>query len=167
VRKDKLGELDSKLRGDGRQSSEDQSAESQVGVETAEVDIQKDVREVSESGSKKNKKHKKLTKSQKCESLATKALSGNPAKRGEVVAELSKKSSAVSAAVVKATKFSINPTWLVPTMLGLMVIGVLWIVIFYLTASIGGYPVPALRYGNLAAGFGLIIVGFGLSTKWK
>jgi hypothetical protein len=94
----------------------------------------------------------------------SKARSGNPAKRGELLGEVRQKAAVVAA---KVEKFSVNPPWLVPTMLGLMIIGVAWVVIFYLTASIGGYPIPALRYFNLAVGFGFIIVGFGLATKWK
>lgn len=62
-----------------------------------------------------------------------------------------------------------NPAWLVPVMLGLMVIGLVWIVTYYLTANRmgGGFPIPPLRAWNLAIGFALIIAGFGLTTRWK
>ncbi len=60
-----------------------------------------------------------------------------------------------------------NPRWLVPTMLGLMVLGLVWIVTYYLTSSGLGLPVPALGTWNLLVGFVLIIVGFGLTTRWK
>ncbi|QAY69545.1 cell division protein CrgA [Xylanimonas protaetiae] len=62
-----------------------------------------------------------------------------------------------------------NPAWLVPVMLGLMVLGLVWIVVYYLSASRvgGGFPIPALHQWNLAIGFVLIIAGFGLTTQWK
>ncbi|CAM3406020.1 cell division protein CrgA [Isoptericola cucumis] len=60
-----------------------------------------------------------------------------------------------------------NPRWLVPTMLGLMLIGLAWIVLYYLTAPGMGLPIPALGGWNLAVGFVFIIAGFGLTTRWK
>ena len=60
-----------------------------------------------------------------------------------------------------------NPRWLVPTMLTLFLVGVLWVVTFYLTSGGLRLPIPALGQWNIAAGFALILVGFGLSTRWK
>jgi hypothetical protein len=60
-----------------------------------------------------------------------------------------------------------NPRWLVPTMLGLMLVGLAWIVLYYLTAPGMGLPIPALGGWNLAVGFVLIIAGFGLTTRWR
>ncbi|GII98832.1 uncharacterized protein UPF0233 [Sediminihabitans luteus] len=62
---------------------------------------------------------------------------------------------------------SVNPRWLAPTMLGLLVVGLAWIVLFYLTSGRADLPIPALRNWNLAVGFALIIAGFGLTTRWK
>lgn len=60
-----------------------------------------------------------------------------------------------------------NPRWLVPTMLTLFIVGILWVVTFYLTSGGLRLPIPALGQWNIAAGFALILVGFGLSTRWK
>jgi hypothetical protein len=60
-----------------------------------------------------------------------------------------------------------NPRWLAPVMLTLMILGLVWIVTFYLTSSDLGLPIPQIGQWNLAVGFGLIIVGFGLTTRWK
>ena len=60
-----------------------------------------------------------------------------------------------------------NPRWLVPTMLTLFIVGVLWVVTFYLTSGGLRLPIPALGQWNIAAGFAFILVGFGLSTRWK
>lgn len=62
-----------------------------------------------------------------------------------------------------------NPAWLVPVMLGLMILGLVWIVVYYITANRvgGGFPIPPLGNFNLLVGFVLIIGGFGLTTQWK
>lgn len=58
-----------------------------------------------------------------------------------------------------------NPVWFVPVMLGLMVVGLLWIVVFYITSQ--RFPVEALGRWNLGIGFGLMLVGFGMTTRWR
>ncbi len=60
-----------------------------------------------------------------------------------------------------------NPAWLVPTMLTLFVVGALWVVVYYLTSSRWGLPIPPLRDWNLAIGFGMILAGLGLATRWQ
>lgn len=59
-----------------------------------------------------------------------------------------------------------NPRWLVPTMLGLMLLGLAWIVLFYLSGP-AQLPIPALGAWNLGVGFAFIIAGFALTTRWK
>jgi hypothetical protein len=59
-----------------------------------------------------------------------------------------------------------NPRWLVPTMLGLMLVGLAWIVLFYLSGP-AQLPIPPLGAWNLAVGFAFIIAGFALTTRWK
>lgn len=54
--------------------------------------------------------------------------------------------------------------WVAPLMVGFLVLGLAWIVVFYLS---GSYPVPPLHNWNILAGFGLIAIGFGLSTQWR
>lgn len=63
-----------------------------------------------------------------------------------------------------ARKYS--PAWLAPVMLAMFIIGILWIVVFYLSTT-SQYPIPALGRGNLLAGFAFILAGFGLSTQWR
>jgi hypothetical protein len=59
-----------------------------------------------------------------------------------------------------------SPVWLAPLMLALFGIGVLWLVVFYITE--GNMPfVSGLENWNLLVGFGFIIAGFGLSTQWR
>lgn len=57
-----------------------------------------------------------------------------------------------------------SPRWLVPLMVALFVVGLAWIVVYYVTSA--AYPLPIGNW-NLAAGFAFIIAGFGLSTQWR
>lgn len=64
-----------------------------------------------------------------------------------------------------------SPSWLAPAMVACFVVGLTYIVVFYIAGSsipvmntIGG-SINALV--NVGIGFGFIIVGFTLSTKWK
>ncbi|MCW2615092.1 MAG: putative rane protein [Frankiales bacterium] len=59
-----------------------------------------------------------------------------------------------------------SPVWLAPLMLALFGIGVLWLVVFYITQ--GDMPlVSGLDNWNLLVGFAFIIGGFALSTQWR
>ncbi len=51
-----------------------------------------------------------------------------------------------------------------PVMVVLMVIGLIWIVTAYVTQL--AYPVPGIGPWNIAAGFGVALVGFVLLTRW-
>ena len=62
-------------------------------------------------------------------------------------------------------KSKVSPPWLVPTMLGLLLVGLAWIALYYVTG--GNLPISALGAWNLAVGFTLIIGGVALSTKWR
>jgi hypothetical protein len=50
-------------------------------------------------------------------------------------------------------------------MLGLMLVGLVWIVVYYISGT--QYPVPSWGAGNLAAGFGVVLVGFAMTTRWR
>jgi hypothetical protein len=58
-----------------------------------------------------------------------------------------------------------NRSWVAPVMLALFLIGLAWIVLFYVTK--GDLPIKGLGNWNIVAGFGFIAVGFGVSTQWK
>lgn len=58
-----------------------------------------------------------------------------------------------------------NPRWYVPVMVGLMLLGLVWIVVFYLTQQ--QYPVPGIGLYNLGIGFGIAMVGFLMTTRWR
>ena len=58
-----------------------------------------------------------------------------------------------------------SPRWLVPLMITCFVVGLLWVVVYYITQT--EYPIGGIGLWNMGIGFGLIIVGFILSTRWK
>jgi hypothetical protein len=55
--------------------------------------------------------------------------------------------------------------WVAPLMLAFFVLGLAWIVLFYVTQ--GSMPVSALGNWNIVVGFGFIAGGFVVSTQWK
>lgn len=69
----------------------------------------------------------------------------------------------------KSQKVEVSPRWLVPTMLTCWLLGLAWIATFYVTASTDtDLPVMTdLGNWNLGIGFGAIIIGVVLSTRWR
>ena len=58
-----------------------------------------------------------------------------------------------------------SPGWLAPVMVANFLIGLFWIVIFYVSQT--EYPVPGIGAWNMIIGFSFIGVGFSLATKWR
>jgi hypothetical protein len=60
-----------------------------------------------------------------------------------------------------------SPRWVAPLMSAFFIIGLLYVITFYLAGS----SVPGMSSLNAAAnigiGFSFIIIGFFLSTKWR
>ncbi len=59
-----------------------------------------------------------------------------------------------------------NPPWFVPVMVGLMVLGLLWVATYYIS-GIHEFPVPVLGRWNLGVGFALMMGGFLMTTRWR
>ncbi|MDO9397292.1 MAG: cell division protein CrgA [Herbiconiux sp.] len=58
-----------------------------------------------------------------------------------------------------------NPVWFKPVMFGFMLIGLLWIIVFYV--SQGLFPIPDLGSWNILIGFGIAFIGFIMTTRWR
>lgn len=58
-----------------------------------------------------------------------------------------------------------TPLWYRVIMFGLMVLGILWIMTYYITQT--AYPVAALGGWNLVVGVGLMMVGLIMTTRWR
>ncbi|MBW3082491.1 cell division protein CrgA [Bifidobacterium phasiani] len=63
---------------------------------------------------------------------------------------------------IKGTKS--NPRWFVPLFCVLMIIGLVWAVVYYLTSD---YPIPGIGAWNLLIAFGIIMVGFIMTMWWR
>lgn len=59
-----------------------------------------------------------------------------------------------------------SPRWWAPVMLGLMVVGLVWVVTYYIS-GVRQLPVPQLERWNLAVGFGIMMAGFLMTTRWR
>jgi len=53
----------------------------------------------------------------------------------------------------------------VPVFVTLLLLGLAWIVTFYV--SQGAWPIAKFGYGNLVAGFVLLLGGFGMAMRWR
>ncbi len=60
-----------------------------------------------------------------------------------------------------------SKAWYAPTMVGLMIFGLLWIITFYLAGNDISFMRSIGNLGNVAIGFGFIGVGFAMSTRWR
>ncbi|AYG03564.1 cell division protein CrgA [Gryllotalpicola protaetiae] len=58
-----------------------------------------------------------------------------------------------------------NPVWYKPLMIGFMIVGLLWIIVFYLSGA--SLPIPGLNSWNILIGFAIAFVGFLMTTRWK
>ena len=58
-----------------------------------------------------------------------------------------------------------TPTWYKVIMLGLLVAGLLWLIVYYLFQ--GTYPVPGIGTWNIGVGLALMMIGLIMTTKWR
>lgn len=58
-----------------------------------------------------------------------------------------------------------NPVWFKPVMVGFLLLGLVWIIVFYLTEQ--QWPIPGIGALNLVIGFGIAMIGFLMTTRWR
>ena len=58
-----------------------------------------------------------------------------------------------------------SPKWLAPAMLAGFLVGLVWIVIYYVSNT--SYPLPHIGAWNMVIGFAFIAGGFTLATRWR
>lgn len=58
-----------------------------------------------------------------------------------------------------------NAVWFKPVMVGFMLLGLVWILVFYISGM--GFPIPGLGNWNLAIGLGIALIGFLMTTRWR
>jgi hypothetical protein len=57
------------------------------------------------------------------------------------------------------------PAWYKPVMFGLMILGLLWIMVYYI--SQGVLPLVMAGGWNIVIGFALAMAGFFMTTRWR
>ena len=58
-----------------------------------------------------------------------------------------------------------NPVWFKTVMFGFMLLGLIWIIVFYVSQS--QLPIPTLGSWNILIGFGIMFIGFLMTTRWR
>ena len=129
------------------------------------------------AASEKTEKKSKADKGSKKSSSSKKKhpeRSGNPAKAAKALEEESRAAANRVSRTPKKVKDTASPRWYAPTMVTLLVIGLLWVVTTYLFQ--GKYPLPYfvehhvgdwLFNGNLYIGFLIMMSGFLGLLRWK
>ena len=129
------------------------------------------------AASEKTKKKSTADKGSKKSSSSKKKhpeRSGNPAKAAKALEEESRAAANRVSRTPTKVKDSASPRWYAPTMVTLMVIGLLWVVTTYLFNGL--YPLPYfakhhatdwLLNGNLYIGFLIMMSGFLGLLRWK
>jgi len=59
-----------------------------------------------------------------------------------------------------------SPRWYAVLMVALMVVGLLWIVVYYVAGDRIGF-MTALSGWNFAIGFGAMVIGLVMSMRWR
>jgi len=76
-----------------------------------------------------------------------------------------RKKTAFTPPPTRSAKKRVSPPWVAPLMVGLFLVGIIWLILFYVSNN--AIPVEALGNWNLLVGFGFIVAGFGVSTQWR
>ena len=140
------------------------SAEKDKGSRKDSAASEKTKKSTADKGSKKSSSSKKKHPER----------SGNPAKAAKALEEESRAAANRVSRTPKKIKDTASPRWYAPTMVTLLVIGLLWVVATYLFG--GRYPLPYfaehhvgdwLYNGNLYIGFLIMLSGFLGLLRWK
>lgn len=155
---DKSGTSEDKKASDeksGSKKADDKdSDDKKTDEKSAKKKADKKAEDKGTSGAKqKNRKSAPAKKSKNA------AKSGNPAKRASARKQTKYQSGSSDTSVRP------NPRWFLPTMLGIIILGMLWLIVFYLSG--GEFPVKVWGNWNLLAGFGIMVVGLAMSTRWR
>jgi Cell division protein CrgA len=77
-----------------------------------------------------------------------------------------KKASAPASTTVRVTKKRPSAPWVGALILGLFLLGVVWLLAYYLSG--GGLPgLDALGGWNIFIGFAFVVSGLGIATQWR
>ena len=160
--------LEKKSTKDDADKSSEKVSKKSAGKNSSEKNTEKSS-DTAKKSTKKDKDAKKSSSSKKHPER-----SGNPAKAAKALEEESRAAANRVSRTPKKVKDTASPRWYAPTMVTLLVIGLLWVVTTYLFN--GQYPLPYftkhhatdwLLNGNLYIGFLIMMSGFLGLLRWK
>ena len=160
--------LEKKSTKDDADKSSEKVSKKSAGKNSSEKNTEKSS-DTAKKSTKKDKDAKKSSSSKKHPER-----SGNPAKAAKALEEESRAAANRVSRTPAKIKDTASPRWYAPTMVTLMVIGLLWVVTTYLFN--GQYPLPYftkhhatdwLLNGNLYIGFLIMMSGFLGLLRWK
>ena len=161
--------LEKKSTADDADKSSEKVSKKSAGKNSSEKNTEKSS-DTAKKSTKKDKDAKKSSSSKKKHP----ERSGNPAKAAKALEEESRAAANRVSRTPTKVKDTASPRWYAPTMVTLMVIGLLWVVTTYLFN--GQYPLPYftkhhatdwLLNGNLYIGFLIMMSGFLGLLRWK
>ena len=59
----------------------------------------------------------------------------------------------------------LSPAWWAPTFAALLILGLIWMLVYYLSG--GQFPIPGIRHWNLAIGMLFMVAGFLMTLRWR
>ena len=160
--------LEKKSTKDDADKSSEKVSKKSAGKNSSEKNTEKSS-DTAKKSTKRDKDAKKSSSSKKHPER-----SGNPAKAAKALEEESRAAANRVSRTPTKVKDTASPRWYAPTMVTLMVIGLLWVVTTYLFN--GQYPLPYftkhhatdwLFNGNLYIGFLIMMSGFLGLLRWK
>ena len=161
--------LEKKSTADDADKSSEKVSKKSAGKNSSEKNTKK-----SSDTAKKSTKKDKVSKKSSSSKKKHPERSGNPAKAAKALEEESRAAANRVSRTPKKIKDTTSPRWYAPTMVTLLVIGLLWVVATYLFQ--GRYPLPYfaehhagdwLYNGNLYIGFLIMMSGFLGLLRWK
>ena len=161
--------LEKKSTKDDADKSSEKVSKKSAGKNSSEKNTEKSS-DTAKKSTKKDKDAKKSSSSKKKHP----ERSGNPAKAAKALEEESRAAANRVSRTPTKVKDTASPRWYAPTMVTLLVIGLLWVVTTYLFN--GQYPLPYftkhhatdwLLNGNLYIGFLIMMSGFLGLLRWK
>ena len=161
--------LEKKSTKDDADKSSEKVSKKSAGKNSSE---KKNTEKSSDTAKKSTKRDKDAKKSSSSKKHPER--SGNPAKAAKALEEESRAAANRVSRTPTKVKDTASPRWYAPTMVTLMVIGLLWVVTTYLFN--GQYPLPYftkhhatdwLLNGNLYIGFLIMMSGFLGLLRWK
>ena len=59
----------------------------------------------------------------------------------------------------------LSPSWWAPAFVTILIVGLVYLVVFYLSS--GRLPIPGIGNWNILVGVAIMLVGFGMTLRWR